>query len=428
MTLFGETFFKASSAEMNAASQAEPAQRAPFSSVLPPVHPFSTSSSPVSSLLTPSVSNQAIDRLMMRKKIAEEVLETSLVAGDPSESLLDCLTCSASEKSRRLLKTREMTRQNSSITRNVCEEIESNIRSIYTAFESLQQVDDSAEKFFRDQSRLEKGQSDKINSRTECRENGQSALPLSGISQTVIDLEISNRPAHTRDKPAPKRSPFLFPIHWPKCCNQLRESAPIQIKQLVDHLLHQVQSGKRRIAFCGNHSGCGCTTLLLCTARELAAYGQKTIVIDANFENPDVASSLQLPIAQGWEQLLQKNTEWSNKMIELQYVVEPNLTILPLSKTIFSAAHSLQQVEAILDGVCRPYDFALMDAGCLSGETEKMERKIIELARFAVDGVLLIVGKKSTSEHNRSLLQESLLQESLQSYGIVQIGIAENGV
>ncbi|MGL6227505.1 MAG: hypothetical protein ACRC10_12870 [Thermoguttaceae bacterium] len=548
MTFFGETFFKAYSAEMNAASQAEPAVVAPFSPVIHPVHSCSLSSSPSSSLLTSSVSDQAIDFMMKRKRIAEEVLETSLVATDPAESVLDSLTSSASEKSRRLLKTREMKPQKIAISREDCEESESKRRSIYTAFESLQQVSDSAEKFFQDRLTIQdkpnaqgNKQSDKVISRSEFLENaeflgnGEQIRQLSGVSQTVIDSEISNCSANRQDKPVPKRSPFLFPIHWPKCCDRLRESAPIQLKQLVDHLLHQVQAGKHRIAFCGNNPGCGCTTLLLCTARELAAYGRKTIVIDANFDNPNVVSSLQLPIAQGWEQLLSKNadflstqdgltfstqntlspnrravcevtkrlsmptslsllqsdnrkanepngtwlnqdrvkTDLSNKIIDLQYAVEPNLSILPLSPTVSSSLLSLQQVETILDLVCRPYDIALIDAGYFwetqkqseqghepfyrtvrdlqpnsnlslnqqpensveknnpeysSCWTENMERKVIELARFAVDGVLLIVGAKSSNVSNQCRLQESLLQESLQSYGIVQLGIAENGV
>ncbi len=263
------------------------------------------------------------------------------------------------------------------------------------------------------------------------------------LENPMPDFENTERPAAKEigEENEEEAEPFVQPketlletdrfqkvaVVWPRRCEQLRKEAAYQIEGLADHLESNVRIGQRVIAFCGNASDCGCTTLLLCSARELAARGLKTIIIDGHFENPSLARMLRIPGKEGWDSLFFVREPQNLSDVVLR--IAPNLDLLPLSAY---AAETLGW-EIPSDGffqvfgpLMQHYEIALIDSGNFreSGllKDHTIDEKLAEVANMGADGILLVFGGEIPGE------ELSTIERRMRLFDIPQIGIAENGI
>ncbi len=216
-------------------------------------------------------------------------------------------------------------------------------------------------------------------------------------------------------------------VVWPRRCEQLRKEAAYQIEGLADHLESKVRIGQRVIAFCGNASDCGCTTLLLCSARELAVRGLKTIIIDGHFENPSLARMLRIPGQEGWDSLFFAREPRNLSDIVLR--IAPNLDLLPLSA--YAAETRGREIPSdvffqVFGPLLQHYEIALIDSGNFreSGllKDHTIDEKLTEVANMGADGILLVFGGEIPGE------ELSKIERRMRLFDIPQIGIAENGI
>lgn len=221
----------------------------------------------------------------------------------------------------------------------------------------------------------------------------------------------------------PALSAKICPVSWPTQCERMREEAAGQVERLVDHLGKKMKSGLRTIALCGNRPGSGCSTILLCCAKELARRGWSTLMIDGHFEHPCLAQMLGVPIGNGWESL------WSgeNASRNVLWTVRENLELMPLcvqtrleAKKAFSENKMLPWVRRL----SQRYEITLIDAGhfgsCLPSN---IDSKLSEIVRFGADGILLVF-----SGHSGSFEEIAPVERKMHELGISRIGIAENYV
>ncbi|MBU1111539.1 MAG: MinD/ParA family protein, partial [Nanoarchaeota archaeon] len=125
----------------------------------------------------------------------------------------------------------------------------------------------------------------------------------------------------------------------------------------------------RFIALISGKGGVGKTTLTLALARSLSKLGKRVLVLDANFETPNLALHLGL--------LQPKATlnQFLNKEKALQNIIHEHedcqFAIIPTSPALSDCrGNSSQNLSKIFDHLENTYDFVLVD--CPSGMGEKV--------------------------------------------------------
>ncbi len=207
-------------------------------------------------------------------------------------------------------------------------------------------------------------------------------------------------------------------VHWPRQCELMCNNAGGQIRELADHFMGHIRQGRKILSFCGDRSGRGCTTILLCCAGELARCGVKTLLIDGNTLHPTLSEMVSPRPEIGWESFFHEDHGEENDPVSL-LAIRNNLDFLPLGldeRKIFGFFQNFR-IESDWTSVFRDsYDIVLIDNGSLS-ERERCA----EVERFGTDGVFLVGGG---SERDRNRVGE--IRGQLQRCGIPSIGIAEN--
>ncbi len=206
-------------------------------------------------------------------------------------------------------------------------------------------------------------------------------------------------------------------VHWPRQCESMCSNAEAQIGELVNHLMVHVRQGRTILSFCGDQSGRGCTTILLCCAEELARRGEMTLLIDGNDSHPTLSEMIEPRPEFGWETLFHEEENCPVSLLEIRH----NLDLLPLGsdeRKIFDFFHDFR-IGADWTSVFRDsYGIILIDGGSL----EDYER-CADVERLGAEGVFLVVG-----DTGRDRSQVGEIRGQLQRYGIPSIGIAENNI
>ena len=160
---------------------------------------------------------------------------------------------------------------------------------------------------------------------------------------------------------------------WPDLCRKLSSQLAPQFDELAQQLLAESALGRKAIALAGTCRGEGRTTLALMLAQRLAGAGAKVVLVDADFDSPQLAARLGLGVAGGWQQTLVDGQPVWEAMVES---LDDHLAILPLvprsttlenaSPTQTAAEFTCQHSQAIrrhLDELRQHFDVILVDAG-----------------------------------------------------------------
>lgn len=223
------------------------------------------------------------------------------------------------------------------------------------------------------------------------------------------DIPVREIPWHERILTGTPRRVTAF---WPESCEKMRTDANSPVTALVDYLEQQMEKGLKLLSFCGNRPGSGCSTILLCCARELARRGRKTLLLDGHFERPALAGILNV-------EYRNENNEGDTTILTL----EKNLDLLPMNSEMENMA--LSQF-----GWCRElqerYEIILIDSGCfLDFRESELQRKANEFRAFGVRRYFMILGgEPSHQDAFQNDCQE--LDTFMRRHAIARIGVAEN--
>jgi Mrp family chromosome partitioning ATPase len=209
---------------------------------------------------------------------------------------------------------------------------------------------------------------------------------------------------------------------WPKVCRRLESQAPEELDRVADTLHAAGKGGMKIVGFSGSQRGHGATTLLLCAAKRLVSRGVKTVIVDADLREPQLAKCLGLLPQLGWEHVAAGCQPVEEVLVES---AADNLTVLPLCQPLVLAEISLasQRIMAgCLNTLRNNYDLVLLDLGPLDNP-----RSLADLAagglNCRIDGVVVI--------HNAGkVLAVSMpaVRQSLAAAGVTVIGVVENFV
>lgn len=220
--------------------------------------------------------------------------------------------------------------------------------------------------------------------------------------------------------PAPFRPAFQVDrFLWAQGCTRLSAAAADQLDRLADGILNRHLPNQRVVGLCGCRRGDGCTTLLLCVGRRLAAQGRRVLLVDAHFEQPMLARRLGLLPEAGWEDVLWRGLPLAEATIES---LEDRLSLLPLRGEAWPGAGAELAPAADMARIVQHYDLVLVDLGRFDLASPKTAA-VLRSAHQWIDGVVVVHNVRTTPQS-----ELDYVRRWLRELDIPEAGIAENFV
>jgi Mrp family chromosome partitioning ATPase len=222
---------------------------------------------------------------------------------------------------------------------------------------------------------------------------------------------------------ARRRSPqpawHVRSLAFPPVCLQLAESAEPQIERLC-HRLQSVAAGGRNVIGLGSaRRGAGCTTLVLCAAQRIAHRGLKTVLVEGDFADPQLAGSLGLAPEIGWEDVLAQGLPLAEGLVES---TDDQLVVLPLVRPVpppFGASSGDCRLIAALAELRESHGLVIVDLGALAPPEEPSPL----LGRNLAADVIVV---HDCRRHEPQQFDQ--LRQRLEAAGAVPLGVVENFV
>ncbi|MDO5553061.1 MAG: cellulose synthase operon protein YhjQ/BcsQ [Planctomycetia bacterium] len=230
---------------------------------------------------------------------------------------------------------------------------------------------------------------------------------------------------------------YMAPIvgKLPTSCQRMLQRGAAELASLADAIHESRCTGRRILGFKGVDAGTGCSTLLLGVVGEFVRRGLSVLVIDGNFDNPVLASLLNIKVSFGWEEAVFEKKPLETSLMKVTFPVEkikrpgplrPEafFYFLPLAKKSVSRAivasckrQWLDRVHEVAEG----FDLVLVDMGRCERNT--MQEKVFEMLRFGLEGYYLVRDVRKADEVT---LRECI--ECSTEYDLPCLGIVENFV
>jgi Mrp family chromosome partitioning ATPase len=209
---------------------------------------------------------------------------------------------------------------------------------------------------------------------------------------------------------------------WPKVCQRMESIAALELNRLAETLVAAAKQGMKVVGLCSGQRGEGATTLLLCAARQLAARNVKTVLVDADLDQPQLAKRLGLLPQLGWEDVASGRQPVEEVLVES---TADNIAVLPICGplTISEISYASQRIMAeSLETLRKNYDLVLLDLGPLENP-----QSIGDLAsgglNCRIDAVTVVhkVGKILAT-------CQPAVRQALAAAGVAVTGVIENFV
>jgi succinoglycan biosynthesis transport protein ExoP len=182
----------------------------------------------------------------------------------------------------------------------------------------------------------------------------------------------------------------------------------------------------RSLAVCSATLGDGKTTVALHLAQSAASMGQRVLLVDANFRQPQLHNLLGLPNHKGLSDLLAKKLT-PNDFIqrlpstarEAQAQATDNLFVLTSGQPLPNSTKLLgsAQMQYLMEEFQATFDLVIYDTSHLHNHMDA------NFLAAHTDGLLLVVGVRKT---NRSLVMQVL--DQLNTFRIPSLGVVANHV
>lgn len=211
-------------------------------------------------------------------------------------------------------------------------------------------------------------------------------------------------------------------FRWPTICRRLARQCSAELDGVGDLLLSQAEQGCSIIGIAGLFPKSGATTTSIALAVRLALRKLRILLVDGNFQRPQLAASLDVVPTAGWQEVLEGGAPLSDAIIR---AADDCMDVLALGAN--SPDDVLQliagpQVEASAGMFRRHYDLTLVDLGAFFDETSRPI--LLELIRNMRIGAVLVVALPEETD-SRDL---DTLAEQLGSSGCELLGRIENRV
>lgn len=212
-------------------------------------------------------------------------------------------------------------------------------------------------------------------------------------------------------------------LAWPDRCDALLERARPGWDALATQLIEDANRGKKTVALTSCRRGEGRTLLALSLARHLGALGLHALVVDADFQKPNLARSCGIAIQTGWDDILASQLPLGEALVA---ATADNVTLLPwrAASTFTPKIASTIQATGIFRQLASQFDALIVDAPPL-GDAEAVG-DFTGLAEAAhIDSIYLIHDVRSIAESQVSLIASTLRRSGATLLGIIENFIAE---
>ncbi len=220
----------------------------------------------------------------------------------------------------------------------------------------------------------------------------------------------------TSESPSLKPAFQVDRFVWPQPCDTLLEIADATLGQLTEALVAESRGGRKTWYLTSTRRAEGRTTLAICVARYLAQRGVPVALVDADFQNPQLARRLGVLPQIGWESVLAGSAPLTDAMI---HATGAGVTLLPLLSACIDPAHVSQNARwsDTISQLRQHYTLVLIDGGPL-GEGE-LDHGLIEHHGLAdLDAALLLRDVRNTPLAELAATERRLSEAGL-PYGAV---------
>lgn len=261
----------------------------------------------------------------------------------------------------------------------------------------------------------------------------EQAAPAAIVAPPVSSASTVNSPPPTPPAPPPvlesvptqegpsqhvaQRAAFeVDRFLWPEICRQMM--AGVSWSDASRELAAASREGQQVFVIASQQRGEGRSTLALCLAQRLAEKKLRVTLVDADFHRPQLARSLKLLPAAGWDEVLRGSLPLTESWIES---VEDGVTLLPLKEgadtTGLIGNSRLKEQFSLLR---RMNDVVLIDAGSLE---DFSDREVLALlgGTAQIDGAILVRDVRKTTTDG---LQQAA--KCLDALGIARVDVVEN--
>ncbi|NQU23875.1 MAG: hypothetical protein HQ567_21545, partial [Candidatus Nealsonbacteria bacterium] len=209
---------------------------------------------------------------------------------------------------------------------------------------------------------------------------------------------------------------------WSKTCLQLAESAGGELDRLAESFVAAMSAGRKVLAVGSCRRGQGATTMLLCVGKRLADWGLKSVLVDADLVDPQLARQLGILPEFGLEHVLAGQMPLQEVVIES---ATDRLALLPIHEPFTNSevpADDRMRLAESFDTLTANYNLVLIDPGPLQGP-RAIDGPLADVLIDRLDAVMLVYNAGVASQQRLANVQRSLTEN-----GIAQAGIIENFV
>ncbi len=226
------------------------------------------------------------------------------------------------------------------------------------------------------------------------------------------------------------RSPTFRPgttvasFRWPATCRMLAQRSKTELDAVADLLLSKAEQGKSIIGLVSLFSGCGSTTTLLALAARLAIRKRRILLVDGNFQRPQLAASLDAVPTASWQEVLAGAATLADAVIRAD---EDCLDLLALGANTSEDPLRLmvgQEIESCASAIRRDYDLALIDLGAFFDVATRPI--MLELVRkMGIDAALVVSQPDETDSRDLDTLAEQIGRSGCELLGQIENWVAK---
>jgi Mrp family chromosome partitioning ATPase len=264
---------------------------------------------------------------------------------------------------------------------------------------------------------------------SEPAESSIGAAESSEPKRSVIAPPESSRAKTSASKSsAAQDSPVSRKFHpvwevdefkWPAACEDLMSHAPGDFDRSGVQLLAQAGAGRKVLLITSSQRSEGRSTLALCYARWAASKGVRVALVDADFQNPQIAGQLGLRVENGWPEVVYRHLPPQEAAIAS---LQDQFTVMPLRAKMpdVDGTHDARVAATteVLEELYEAYDLVLVDC-----EPAAAGDGLVPARGNLVSGIGALVvcdARRTTS------LQLAEVIAGLRKAGIDTAGIVEN--
>lgn len=259
--------------------------------------------------------------------------------------------------------------------------------------------------------------------RTISQEAARSTLKMPAVGH--FKTTRTDRPAIQETETAKTKfaaAPFqaaweVDSLTWPEIQSKLMSEQERAFSKVAAHFADACHQGLQVLLVTSPTEKEGRSTVASCIARSVAERGIQVALLDGDIESPALADSLNLEIAQGWNDAIVEGLPLEEIAI---HSIEDGLTLIPLTANESSPklAHIDRYIAAVLERLRESFDLIVIDATYINS----LDNRLIGTESNETIDAMILVADGRIEDQQR---METAIRR-IKNMGISSVGIVEN--